>query len=414
MTRNSLPSDADVDTNAIAHARITVPLQARIRAEIAAQSGWLSFARFMELALYAPGLGYYVNGARKFGAAGDFVTSPEISPLFGRTLARWAIPVMQASANEVLEFGAGTGALAADLLNACAALGTPITRYRILDLSPELRFVQADTLKKRAPQWLSRVTWEERLPISFSGVVLANEVLDAMPVQLVRWSPEGIFERGVSWNVTEQHFVYADRPAQGELLDVAQRLNATHDLCAQAVAHGGQYVSEVGLTGLAWTRSLGAWLHQGAALLIDYGFPAHEFYHAQRAQGTLMCHTRHRAHPDPFDRVGLTDLTAHVDFSAVSSAALEAGLETIGFASQAQFLINAGLIDALGEMNASVATDADRFALSAQVQHLTSPAEMGELFKVIAFAPRAALEQNPALAEALHAAFSRADRQARL
>ena len=168
MTRNPLPPAADVDTDAIARARITVPLQTRIRAEITAQSGWLSFARLMELALYAPGLGYYVNGARKFGAAGDFVTAPEISPLFGRTLARCAVPVMQASATEVLEFGAGTGALAADFLNTCAALGTPISRYRILDLSPELRATQADTLKKRAPQWFSRVSWEERLPASFS------------------------------------------------------------------------------------------------------------------------------------------------------------------------------------------------------------------------------------------------------
>ena len=348
-------------------------LRSQICDEIVVQGGWLSFARFMELALYAPGLGYYVNGSRKFGAAGDFVTAPEISPLFGRTLARWACAVMQQSKPEVLEFGAGSGALAADVLNECAALGCPIERYRILDVSPDLRATQADTLKSRSSQWFSRVSWEEALPESFSGVVLANEVLDAMPAHVVQWRDAGINERGVALTA-EGRFTWADRPASGVLLASAQAIQAQHLLPTP-------YVSEINLAARAWVRSLATMLTQGAALLIDYGFPAHELYHPQRAQGSLMCHTRHRAHPDPFDSVGLTDITTHVDFSAASRAALEAGLRPIGYTSQAQFLMNAGLVELLRG-----ASQEQLPQLSQQVQRLTAPHEMGELFKVLALA----------------------------
>ena len=350
---------------------LTQALRTLICEEIDKQGGWLSFARFMELALYAPGLGYYVNGSRKFGAAGDFVTAPEISPLFGRTLARSVCAVMRQSNCEVLEFGAGSGALAADVLNESAALGCPIERYRILDVSPDLRATQADTLKSRAPQWFSRVSWEESLPTSFSGVVLANEVLDAMPAHVVQWRDGAIDERGVALD-GEGRFVWADRPAHGALLAAAQSISGQHVLPTP-------YVSEINLATLAWVRSLAALLTQGAALLIDYGFPAHELYHPQRAQGSLMCHTRHRAHPDPFDSVGLTDITTHVDFSAVSSAALADGLQPFGYTSQAQFLMNAGLVELL-----QGASQAQLPQLSQQVQRLTAPHEMGELFKVLA------------------------------
>lgn len=353
---------------------ITTALHGRIARQIAACSGWLPFAHFMELALYAPGLGYYVNGSRKFGAQGDFVTAPEISPLFGRTLARWVVAVMRQSASEVLEFGAGSGALAADVLNECAALGCPVDRYRILDVSPDLHAMQADTLKSRAPQWFSRVSWEEALPESFSGVVLANEVLDAMPAYLVEWrgdGAEGISERGVALDAAGRFF-WADRPASGTLLAAAQALERTHSMPRP-------YLSEVNLAANAWTASVGAMLTQGTALLIDYGFPAHEFYHPQRDRGTLMCHTRHRAHPDPFDSVGLTDITTHVDFSAIARAAMEAGLQPLCYTSQAQFLMNGGLVDLLREVPPEQLPP-----LSQQVQRLTAPHEMGELFKVLA------------------------------
>lgn len=325
---------------------------ARLRDEIARNGGWISFARYMELALYAPGLGYYAAGAQKFGAQGDFVTAPELGTLFGRTLARQ----LQALALPILEFGAGSGALAETLL------GRGRFEYQILETSPDLRARQQARLGDRA-------RWLEGLPESIRGVVVANEVLDAMPVHALSWRAEGIFERGVSF--ANDRLVWSERPASGAVLEEAQ-----------AIAVPPPYESEVGLVARAWMREVAARLVEGVVFIIDYGFPRHEYYHPQRAAGTLMCHYRHTVHGDPFAHPGKEDITAHLDFSALAGAAVEAGLEVLGYATQAQFLVNCGITDVLSEANLE---NALHYApLAAEAQKLLSPAEMGELFKVLA------------------------------
>jgi SAM-dependent MidA family methyltransferase len=354
---------------ALAHSEALCTL---IRDEIAAAKGWISFARFMELALYAPGLGYYSGGSQKFGRAGDFVTAPEISPLFGRTLAVQVAQIMGASAPEILEPGAGTGALAADLLLELEEMGCLPERYRILELSGELRERQRATLEKRAPQLLPRVSWLDRLPETFSGVVVANEVLDAMPVQLVHWTDAGIFERGVALDNTGA-FAWEDRPATGALLAAAEKLPVT-----------APYLSEINLAARAWVAEWARILQSGALLLIDYGFPEREYYHPQRNQGTLMCHYRHHAHGEPFYRPGLEDITAHVDFTAVVDAGVAAGLDLLGYGGQGQFLLNCGLTRTLERHTPAEGTaGSDYLRLASGAQKLISPSEMGELFKVM-------------------------------
>jgi SAM-dependent MidA family methyltransferase len=325
---------------------------APIAREIVAAGGWISFARYMELALHAPG-GYYAGGARKFGAQGDFVTAPELGALFGRTLAR---QLRELPHERILEIGAGSGALAATLLGELSA------EYLILETSAELR----DRQRKRLG---SQATWLERLPEDFSGIVIANEVVDAMPVHALAWREAGVMERGVA--LESGSLVWRERPAAGEVLEAAKFIEVTPP-----------YESEIGLAGQAWVRELGARLQEGALFIIDYGFPAHEYFHADRGTGTLMCHHRHRAHGDVFARPGLEDLTAHVDFSALARAGQEAGLDILGYATQAQFLVNCGITDVLGEANVE---NALRYApLAAEANRLLSPAEMGELFKVLA------------------------------
>ena len=324
----------------------------RLREEIAAHHGWISFARYMELALYEPGLGYYAGGAPKLGAGGDFVTAPELGSLYGRTLARQ----LHALPGPILEFGAGSGALAA------ALLAQRERDYRIVEISPHLRARQQERLGRRA-QWL------DRLPERIDGVVLANEVVDAMPVHAVAWRPQGIMERGVAFSHGRP--VWSEKPAEGELLEQAN-----------AIAVPAPYESEIGLVARAWMHELAGRLEEGAIFIIDYGFPRHEYYHPQRATGTLMCHHRHRAHAEVFARPGEEDITAHVDFSALAEAAVDAGLEVLGYATQAQFLVNCGITDVLAEANVE---NALHYApLAAEAQKLLSPAEMGELFKVLA------------------------------
>ena len=321
---------------------------ARIAQEIAARGGWISFARYMQLVLHEPGVGYYASGARKFGAGGDFVTAPELGSLFGRTLAR-----ALAGFPAVLEIGAGSGALAEVLVE---TLGC---EYFILETSAELRARQAARLGARAH-------FLDRLPERFHGAIIANEVLDAMPVHLVHWREDGIFERGVTWPLD-----WSDRPAEGDLLHAAQALRVQRP-----------YLSEINLLAAPWMAHLVASLAQGAIFVIDYGFPRREYYHPQRSSGTLMCHYRHRAHADPFAHPGEEDITAHVDFTALAEAAHDAGAEVLGYTTQAQFLVNCGITDVLAEANAE---NALRYApIAAQAQKLLSPAEMGELFKVLA------------------------------
>jgi SAM-dependent MidA family methyltransferase len=324
----------------------------RIAREISDSGGWMTFARYMELALHAPG-GYYAGGARKFGAEGDFVTAPELGGLFGRTLAR---QVADLGFREILEVGAGSGALAEVLLAHFDC------DYAILETSPEL----ADRQKKRLG---GAVRWLSALPERFRGVVIANEVVDAIPVHAVAWREGAIAERGVVFRDGGLH--WSEREAAGLLKEEAERIPVPTP-----------YESEIGLAGQAWMAAIAGALEEGVAFIIDYGFPAHEYYHPQRATGTLMCHYRHRTHANVFLRPGEQDITAHVDFTALAGAARTGGLHVLGFATQAQFLVNCGITDVLGEANVE---NALHYApLAAEANKLLSPAEMGELFKVLA------------------------------
>ncbi len=344
-------------------------LSETIRREIDAADGWIGFARFMELALYAPGQGYYVAGAAKFGGEGDFVTAPEISPLFARTLARQIAELLERSGGDVLELGAGSGKLATDLLLELRSLGCLPRRYLILEISPQLAQRQQSTIARRLPELATRIEWLTALPEDIEGVVIANEVLDALPVHLVAWHQDGLYERGVAW---EDAFSWSERPLPA---------GALHDAAEVAGVESG-YISEISLVAPALVRTLSGALRKGALLLIDYGFGRREYYHPQRSTGTLMCHYRHRAHDDPFFWPGLQDLTAHVEFTAVAEAGIDAGLHLLGYTTQAQFLINCGITQLLEQKPADAA--GLPFALTAGVQKLLSPAEMGELFKVIA------------------------------
>jgi SAM-dependent MidA family methyltransferase len=340
-----------------------------IAEEIEREGGWLSFARYMELALYAPGLGYYMAGARKLGRDGDFATAPEMTPLFGRTLARQVSQLAGLGLGEILEIGAGSGALAADLLLELERLGCAPQNYLILELSPDLRERSRDTMARRAPHLLERVAWLNRLPPQFTGVVIGNEVLDAMPARVFQREGDDLLELGVT--LSDGKFAWAARATE-----------AASALADPSCWPADGYRSEVQDAAAGFVRSLGAVLVRGAALFVDYGFPQREYYHPQRSGGTLMCHYRHRAHDDPFFLPGLQDITTHVDFSAIARAGEEAGLEILGYASQAQFLVNCGITELLAATPA--ANVAGYAPLAAQAQKLLSPTEMGELFKVIA------------------------------
>ncbi|SFH14351.1 SAM-dependent methyltransferase, MidA family [Nitrosospira sp. Nsp14] len=370
---------------ALQHSRAVKEL---IRAEIAAAGGWISFEHYMRLALYKPGWGYYSGGAAKFGQEGDFVTAPQISSLYGRALARQAAQVLELTdGGNILEFGAGSGKLALDMLLELGELGSLPKRYFILEVSGELRQRQQRLFERLAPHLAPRVAWLEHLPEQFSGLILANEVLDAMPVHLVRWSGPDLFERGVSGDGDE--FGWSDRPLmQGELFDAARNLGM---MAGPAIGHTGgyldssgreDYVSEINLAGRHFMSSLAGILKTGAILLIDYGFGHDEYYHPQRNRGTLMCHYRHYAHDDPFYLPGLQDITSHVDFSAIAEAAGKAGLDMLGYTSQAHFLINCDITSLLAKIPVDNAKE--YLPRANQVQKLLSPAEMGELFKAIA------------------------------
>lgn len=350
----------------------------RIEAELAAAGGWIPFARYMELALYAPGLGYYSGGARKFGPGGDFITAPELTPLFGQALAAQVEQVMRASAPALIEVGAGTGLLAADLLLELERRDCLPERYGILELSGELRERQFDTLAAKAPHLAARVQWLDALPERFAGAVVANEVLDVMPVHLVVSRAEGLFERGVAVATDAagvRRLCWADAPAAGAVAEAARAL-------ALPVPQSGEYVTELNLAGNAWVAAWAERLQAGALLLIDYGYPRAEYYLPSRSGGTLLCYYRHHAHGDPFLWPGLNDITAFVDFTAVAEAGFEAGLDVQGYTTQAQFLFNCGVLECLERRGARESADYIRAARA--VQRLTAPQEMGELFKVIA------------------------------
>jgi SAM-dependent MidA family methyltransferase len=352
-------------------------LAAHIAQTLAVRGGWLGFDEFMALALYTPGLGYYANDSSKFGTmpyatqagersgGSDFVTAPEMTPLFGQTLATQVAQALQVThTSEVWEFGAGSGALALQLLDTLAALGQPLRRYSIVELSGSLRLRQQQTLEKYA----DTVRWVSELPDSLQGVVIGNEVLDAMPVKLLVRTRGVWYERGVAQApVVEAEpadaapgWVWQDRPTD---LRPPLEIEGDHD-----------YLTEIHPQGESFIRTLADKLSVGAAFLIDYGFPEHEYYHPQRHMGTVMCHLRHRADPDPLSDVGLKDITAHVNFTGIALAAQEAGLNVLGYCTQARFLINCGIGPRL---------DAAPLAVRVQAQRLLMEHEMGELFKVI-------------------------------
>ncbi len=353
---------------AVEHSR---RLAEHIAGAILDAGGWIPFTRYLELALYAPALGYYTAGARKFGAEGDFITAPEISPLFARCLARQARQVLESTGGIVLELGAGSGALAADLYGELKALGAAPARYTILEPSPDLRERQRAHIAQRLPAELDRFEWLDRLPGTIRGIVIANEVLDVVPFALVCRERGELRERGVM--LAEAGFAWDDQPlADGELRRRAQAVFPSGDY---------DYLSEIGLASEALVRTLAKALDAGLALFIDYGFPEREYYHPQRSMGTLRCHYRHRFHGDPFFLPGLQDITAHVDFSAMARAAEQGGAEILGFTTQAYFLISCGLAE-LVTREGEPGTLA-RIQSNSAVHRLVDPSEMGELFKVL-------------------------------
>ena len=337
---------------------LTTELTFRMAQAIQAAGGRIGFDEFMAQALYTPGLGYYANDLRKLGlmpgSGSDFVTAPEITPLFGRTLAvQVAQALEQTQTNEIWEFGAGSGALALQLLQ---ALGEQVERYTIVDLSGALRARQQQTLQ----QFGDKVRWVSELPAAMQGVVVGNEVLDAMPVKLLA-RVEGIwFERFVAFDVASQRFHWVDQPTD---LRPPVEIEGPHD-----------YLTEIHPQAEAFIRTLADHLVRGAAFFFDYGFPEAEYYHPQRHMGTVMCHRAHQSDTDPLSDVGLKDITAHVNFTGIALAAQEAGLEVLGYSSQARFLINCGLPALMEQASLPERTHAGKLIM----EH-----EMGELFKVI-------------------------------
>lgn len=350
-------------------------LTTRICREIDAQDGWISFERYMEMALYEPGLGYYSAGSRKLGADGDFITAPEISPLFSRCLANQVAQVLAAlGGGDVLEFGAGSGVMATDVLLELERLQQLPSRYFILDVSADLRARQRQTLEARAPHLLAHVQWLDALPESFDGVILANEVLDAMPVQRFRIRANEVNALGVTWQLGRLDWseVRAPAPLARAVRAIEQELGYAFPDC---------YTSEINMHLRAWIAGVAAALKRGVALLIDYGLPRRDYYRLDRSEGTLLCHFRHRFHDDALINVGLQDIGAWVDFTAVAEAAVDADLRVAGYCTQSQFLMGTGIDRYLAAL-ASEDLPA-RMQVARQAMVLTLPNEMGERFKVI-------------------------------
>jgi len=355
-------------------------LAGMIQQLIAEKGGTIPFSEYMDLALYAPAMGYYVAGQRRFGAEGDFVTAPELGDVFGKCLARQIVQIFEAidEGCDILEFGAGSGKLAATLIKALENDAALPERYLILETSPDLQQRQLATLKQRVPQHVERFSWLDRMPEqAINGVILANEVLDAMPVEMFAVDDQGIprqylvkaAEAGFQWDYCQAPEKLAEKVIQLDL--------------------PAGYSSEINPAVDGWIAMLAEGLTQGVVLLIDYGFPQHEYYHPQRTGGTLMCHYRHHSHPDPLTLVGIQDITAHVDFTAVAEAAVAADMDVLGYTTQANFLLGSGLAEMMATNDGE--TDSENESLMKQhlrlnheIQLLTSPAEMGELFKVIA------------------------------
>jgi SAM-dependent MidA family methyltransferase len=364
-------------------------LAAHIRAELLSCGGWLSFERFMELALYAPGFGYYSAGSAKLGPGGDFVTAPEVSDLFGRCLARQCAEILRDTGGEILELGAGTGRLAADLLGALAAAGVLPERYAILEVSADLAERQRTHLARLPQPLRERVVWLERLPAKpLRGIILANEVADALPSRRFRWRAGELRELGVALgdaaasgpgpaSAREEPVSFREEEAAPDET-LARALEQLLASLGEALPEG--YTSEVCLRVAPWIASLSDCLERGVLLLADYGLPRAHYYHRERSSGTLRCHFRQRAHDDPYANPGVQDITAWVDFTRVAEAALAVDLTVSGFATQAAFLLASGLEEFVAEAPGAV----ERARLAGEARRLIMPEEMGEAFKFIA------------------------------
>ncbi len=349
-------------------------LSAQIRQAIADSGVSIPFSEFMQLALYAPAMGYYAAGQRRFGAEGDFVTAPELGTVFGQCLARQVAEVFQEinESCDILEFGAGSGRLAVTLVNELERLAALPEHYFILETSADLQQRQRQLISEQLPQHIERFVWLDRMPEQpLTGVVLANEVLDAMPVEMFAIDDEGLAQQYMVQSSAEG-FQWNYRPATGQLVRQIDSLELP-----------AGYSSEINPALHGWIEMIAQGLKQGVVLLIDYGFPRHEYYHPQRTAGTLMCHYRHHSHSNPLALAGIQDITAHVDFTAVAEAASDAGLDVAGYTTQANFLLASGLVDLVTPAETDKVSK-QQLAKNHEIQLLTSPSEMGELFKVIA------------------------------
>ncbi|MBI1424738.1 MAG: SAM-dependent methyltransferase [Gammaproteobacteria bacterium] len=345
----------------------------KLHTQISANGGAIPFEQYMQAVLYQPDLGYYRCGSQKFGIGGDFITAPELSPLFARCLA--AFVAQSGAGDTVLEVGAGSGKLAACILQQLEKQQALPARYAILELSGELRQRQRETIERACPQLLERVQWLDDLPENFAGVVIANELLDAMPVRRFRIRGQQLFEQYVAW--CDGLLCFRDQPlGDVRLIDRIASLREQTTL-----VDAENYLSEVNFMAEDWLRTLGKKLQRGVVLLIDYGYPRSAYYHVQRNSGTLMCHYQHRAHPDPLILPGLQDITAHIDFTAMADAALAGGMDIAGFATQGNFLLNLGLLDIAEHEQLD---ERERLAVSTEIKQLTLDTEMGEQFKVMA------------------------------
>ncbi|MDH3354252.1 MAG: SAM-dependent methyltransferase [Chromatiales bacterium] len=345
-----------------------------IRGEIEQRGGVIPFCRFMELALYAPNLGYYSAGNQKLGEGGDFITAPEISALFSFSLANQIAQILKLSGGDVLEFGAGSGVMAADILRELERLNQLPDHYYIIEVSADLRSRQRETILSKTPELLERVEWLDKLPESIQGVVVANELLDAMPAHRFIMREGVSYEVMVVWDEVSQQF-HTIEQAIGE-----QRLR----LAIEQLQLQDGYSSEVNLNARDWIETIGDHLNRGAILLIDYGYSRHDYYHPQRSDGTLQCHFQHLAHPNPLIYPGIQDITTHVDFTAIADSALSAELHVHGYANQANFLLGCGITDYLNRMAAFDSGNVtQQIELTNQIKKLTMPGEMGEIFKVM-------------------------------
>lgn len=370
-----LPAAGELPQPDASAAALSRELVALVRQEISAAGGVIPFDRYMELALYAPGLGYYSNGSRKFGSAGDFVTAPEISPLFGRCIARSVSKVLASlDSADLLELGAGSGVMAVDILRELGSLDQLPEHYYILERSADLRERQRQRFEDQIPELLSRIIWLDQLPAEpINGVILGNEVVDALPVKRFHWLDGQVTELGVG--------VTKNQLGMAVLGETDQHMSAVVNDLAGDCDWAGSFESEFCPVLPAWIESLAASIDRGVLIFVDYGCGRAEYYHPQRNSGTLMCHYHQRAHPDPLLFPGLQDITAYVDFSALASSAVLAGMQLTGYCTQAHFLLDNGLEGMLSELDQ--ADQATFFKRVSEIKTLTLPGEMGERFKAI-------------------------------